>query len=101
MLQAPGPGLDLEVARRLGDESAPAPPYSTDPETTDCLIRRLEEKGLSVTCEQAGPIWHCALAALIYRSRERLATGAGPNRAVAVCRAIANLPSRSFSSGAR
>jgi hypothetical protein len=99
MLQGPGPGLDLEVARRLGDETAPAPAYSTDSETTDCLVRRLEEMGLSVTCEQAGATWHCALAALIYRTHERLATGAGPTRAVAVCRAVVNLPSGSLSSG--
>jgi hypothetical protein len=89
----------LEVARRLGNPANPAPPYSTDASTANLLVRRLEELGLTVTCELEKPVWHCALAALINGARERLATGSAPTRAVAICRAVVNLPSGALSAG--
>jgi hypothetical protein len=92
MLQEAGPGLDREVARRLGEDRPPAAGYSTDPAAADRLISRLEENAIIITWIEAEPFWYCTLAVSVSGVRERIATGAGPTRPLALCRAVVNLP---------
>ena len=92
MLQEPGRALDTEVARRLADASPEVPPYSTKSDAADDLISRLEKAGLYATCERSGKLWHCVISIEAPRARERLASGTGATRPLALCRAILNLP---------
>jgi hypothetical protein len=92
MIYGAGPNLDNEVARRLGDEAPPAPPYSTDPTAADQLTARLEGHGISQTCESVQGVWYCTLWIPIAGQKERLATGSGETRPLALCRAVVNLP---------
>ena len=92
MLQEAGPGLDREVARRLGEDRTPAAGYSTDPAAADRLISRLEESAFFVTWIQAKPFWYCTLAISFSGVRERIATGTAATRSLALCRAVVNLP---------
>ncbi|HMF09482.1 MAG TPA: hypothetical protein VKJ00_10130 [Thermoanaerobaculia bacterium] len=88
MLHEPGPDLDRLIARRLGD-SAPQAEYSVEPAAADRLIARLEQTGLRLQSERADELWYCALSA---GTGQRLATGSGPTRELALCRAVSNLP---------
>ncbi|HKD10855.1 MAG TPA: hypothetical protein VKE50_02225 [Thermoanaerobaculia bacterium] len=88
MLHGPGPDLDRLIARRLGD-SAPEADYSVDPAAAERLLARLEKTGLGVQLEHADELWYCALSV---RTGQRLATGSGPTRELAFCRAVTNLP---------
>jgi hypothetical protein len=99
MLQEAGPGLDSEVARRLGEDRAPPAGYSTDPAAADRLISRLEESSLLVTWIEATPLWYCTLAISSSGVRERIATGTAATRPLALCRAVVNLPDGRLSSG--
>ena len=99
MLQEAGPGLDREVARRLGEDRAPAAAYSADPVAADRLISRLEKNAIIITWIEAEPFWYCTLAVSISGVRERIATGAGPTRPLALCRAVVNLPDGRLLSG--
>jgi hypothetical protein len=101
MLQEAGPGLNGEVARRLGEDRTPAAGYSTDPAAADRLISRLEESALFVTWIEAKPFWHCTLAISSSGVRERIATGTATTRPLALCRAVVNLPDGGLLPGGR
>ena len=92
MLPEAGPVLDKEIARRLGEEQTPAAGYSTDLAAADRLISRLEESAIFVTWIHAKPFWYCTLAVSVSGARERIATGTGETRPLALCRAVVNLP---------
>jgi hypothetical protein len=96
MLPGPGPDLDHLVARRLGD-SAPEADYSVDPTAADRLIARLETSGLLIQWERADELWYCTLAG---RAAQRLATGSGTTRELALCRAVSHLPADAAPGGA-
>jgi hypothetical protein len=91
MLPSAGPALDGIVAQRLGD-LAQAPNYSTDPAAADRLRARLEKSGILVLAEQSDGAWYCTLSVEMGWARERLATGSGETRELALCRAVFNLP---------
>jgi hypothetical protein len=101
MLQEAGPGLDREVSRRLGEDRTPAAGYSTDPAAADRLISRLEESAFFVTWIEAEPFSYCTLAISFSGVRERIATGAGATRPLALCRAVVNLPNGRLLSGGK
>ena len=92
MLREAGPALDSEVARRLGEDQAPAASYSTDPAAADRLVSRLEKSAFFVTWIEAKPFWHCTLAISFSGVQERIATGTARTRTLALCRAVINLP---------
>ena len=91
MLPEAGQDLDREVARRLGEEGPSVSCYSTDPRAADELIARLGRSEVLAACEKVGSLWYCTLSTTFGTSRERLATGAGTSRALALCRAVVNL----------
>jgi hypothetical protein len=101
MLQEAGPGLDREVARRLGEDRTPAAGYSTDSAAANRLISRLEESAFFVTWIQAKPFWYCTLAISFSGVRERIATGTAATRPLALCRAVVNLPDGRLLSGGK
>jgi hypothetical protein len=101
MLQEAGPGLDREVARRLGEDRTLAAGYSTDPAAADRLISRLEESAIFVTWIKARPFWYCTLAIPVSGVRERIATGMAATRPLALCRAVVNLPDGKLLAGER
>jgi hypothetical protein len=83
--------LDREVAARLGRERSCAAGYSTRPGVADRVLADCEECGLFWQIEQSFGLWYCILS----RRRDgsdRLATGSGETRELAVCRAFLNLP---------
>lgn len=92
MLLEPGVGLDREVARRLGEEGPESAGCSTDARAANGLIARLERHGFFADCERSGNLWYCTLSSSVGGFRERISTGAGPTRPVALCRAVVNLP---------
>ena len=95
MLQEPGPDLDHEVARRLGEEGLTLS-YSTDLRAADELTARLAKLKVVAVCERFGTLWYCALSIDFGHARERLATGTGKTRPLALCRAVMNLPPESL-----
>ena len=90
MLPDPGPDLDRQVLQRLGEQAHGSVRYSTDESAYDLLVARLARSEILTACEQVGSTWYCTLSS--GKGRERLATGAGPTRSAALCRAVVNLP---------
>lgn len=90
-LDEPGQDLDRKVAARLSLSEADA--FSTDETSVDRLVSALEKHGFVSSVEQQDGSWW----ATIWTSgskRERLATGSGPSRPLALCRAVVNLSGR-------
>jgi hypothetical protein len=94
MIPEAGPALDIEVARRLGAAGKPEARYSTDPASADPLIARLGQDSVFATCEQVDDLWYCVLTADVAGVRQRIASGSGETRSLALCRAIVHLPLR-------
>ena len=93
----PGDLLDGEVARRVFGRSreSDTPPYSTDEDAALRLRELLEARGgLRCVFEPWEGTWYCTWWTVEEGAlRERIASGSGPTRAVAFCRASVNLPS--------
>jgi hypothetical protein len=91
LLKAAGPGLDREIERKLnGDAKKRTPPYSTSEKAASRLLRRLEMQDMPCTVEQIDGAWYCTLWVVFPSCRERLATGSGETRALAIARAVMN-----------
>lgn len=91
MLPDPGPELDRQVLHRLGEQAQGSVRYSTDENAHDLLVARLTRSAILTACERVGSTWYCSLSDAAGKG-ERLATGAGPTRSAALCRAVVNLP---------
>ncbi len=78
--------------RRLGEPAHRSTRYSTDESAYDQLVARLARSEILTACERVGNTWYCTLSCAAGKGRERLATGAGPTRSSALCRAVLNLP---------
>jgi len=95
-LLQPGTSLDQEVARHVfrgGDGFEPAK-YSSDDVAAQRLRELLEARG-TIRCafEPWEGTWYCTWwTSGTSGPRERLASGSGPSRALAFCRACLNLP---------
>jgi hypothetical protein len=92
----PGSALDRQIARQLdgmrhGREPAP---YSTDEGAALRLVERLGACGISPEFEQDDEQWYCVfrLARADGGAGERVASGSATTRALAICRAVLNLP---------
>jgi hypothetical protein len=86
-----GPDLDRQIERKLnGDAKKKTPPYSTSEKAASRLLRRLEMQEMPCTVEQIDSTWYCTLWIVLPKGRERLATGSGETRALAVARAVMN-----------
>jgi hypothetical protein len=94
MIPEAGPALDVEVAMRLGGAGKPDPLYSTDPAVADQLIARLGQESVFAACEQVDDLWYCVLTADVAGVRQRIASGSGETRSLALCRAVVHLPPR-------
>jgi hypothetical protein len=94
MIPEAGPALDTEVAERLGDAVPPDVRYSTDPAVADRLVARLGEESVLAMCEQVDELWYCVLTADVAGVRQRIASGSGETRSLALCRAVVHLPLR-------
>jgi hypothetical protein len=77
---------------RLGEQAHGSVRYSTDASAYDLLVARLARSEILTACERVGSTWYCTLSGPAGKGRERLATGAGPTRSAAACRAVLNLP---------
>ena len=94
----PGNDLDLEVARHVFGHASSrdeAAAYSRDEIAAQRLRELLEARGtLRCTFEPWEGTWYCTWWTVAEGApRERLASGSGPTRALAFCRASVNLPS--------
>lgn len=91
-----GPSLDRRIGRLLEGVRRPleAPAYSTDDGVAQELATRLEGRGISPVLEEDSGSWYCVFWAA--RSgdevKERVASGSADTRALAICRAVLNLP---------
>jgi len=86
-----GPDLDRLIERKLnGDAKKRTPPYSTSEKAANRLLRRLEMQDMPCTIEHVDGMWYCIFWVQSDRSRERLATGSGETRALAIARAVLN-----------
>lgn len=93
MLLDAGPDLDRQIERKLnGDAKKRTPPYSTSEKAASRLLRRLEMQDMPCTIDQIDELWYCTFWTLTIESnsRERLSTGSGETRALAVARAVLN-----------
>ena len=91
-----GAPLDRKIARlvdgpRIEGEVAP---YSSDETAAQRLATRLETLGITSTFEEDAGCWYCVFWAPRPGdgTQERVASGGGSTRALAVCRAVMNLP---------
>ncbi len=94
MIPEAGPALDSEVAERLGGAVSGETRYSTDPAVADLLIARLAQRCVFATSEQVDDLWYCVLTADVAGVRQRIASGSGETRSLALCRAVVHLPLR-------
>ncbi len=91
MINAAGPELDRQIERKLnGDAKKRTPPYSTSEKAANRLLRRLEMQDMPCTIEEIGGVWFCTFWIILPGSRERLSTGSGETRALAIARAVMN-----------
>lgn len=91
MLLGPGPDLDRQIERKLnGDAKKRTPPYSTSEKAASRLLRRLEMQDLPASVEEIDGKWFCTFWVVVEAARERLATGSGETRALAIARAVMN-----------
>jgi hypothetical protein len=90
-LNGAGPELDRLIERKLnGDAKKRTPPYSTSEKAANRLLRRLEMQDMPCTVEQIDGVWYCTFWIVYPASRERLSTGRGETRALAIARAVVN-----------
>jgi hypothetical protein len=91
-----GASLDRRIARLiLGPRSTTEPPpYSRDEAAADSLAARLATLGIEPSLERDGDRWYCVFRAAQSGDglKERIASGSAPTRALAICRAVLNLP---------
>lgn len=91
MLSSAGPELDRQIERKLnGDAKKKTPPYSTSEKAANRLLRRLEMQDMPCTIEEIDGVWFCTFWIILPGSRERLSTGSGETRALAIARAVMN-----------
>src|SRR5450432_4241236 len=91
MLIGPGPDLDRQIERKLnGDAKKRTPPYSTSEKAASRLVRRLDLQDMPCSIEEIDGVWFCTLWIVFGSSRERLSTGSGETRALAIARAVLN-----------
>ena len=91
MLLGPGPDLDRQIERKLnGDAKKRTPPYSTSEKAASRLLRRLEMQDMPASVEEVDGNWFCTFWVVFDGIRERLATGSGETRALAIARAVMN-----------
>ena len=91
MMIKAGQDLDRQIERKLnGDAKKKTPPYSTSEKAASRLLRRLEMQEMPCTVEQIDSTWYCTTWIVLPKGRERLATGSGETRALAVARAVMN-----------
>lgn len=80
-----GPELDRLVAVAMrGEATRSLAPYSTDGIAASRLLRRLGELGIAVEVEETEGQFYCTFRS----SGERIATGSGETRELAVSRAV-------------
>ena len=90
MVKDPGPELDRLIERKLnGDAKKKTPPYSTSEKAANRL-RRLEMQDMPCSLEKIEGIWYCTFWIVFADRRERLSTGSGETRALAIARAVMN-----------
>jgi hypothetical protein len=94
MIPEPGPTLDAEVAKRLEKAGSPEARYSTDPALVDRLVASLGQESVFAACELVDGVWYCVLTADVAGVRQRIASGSGETRSLALCRAVVHLPPR-------
>jgi hypothetical protein len=98
MIPEAGPALDAEVAKRLKEagspQGTPESRYSTDPALVDRLVASLGQESVFAACEQVDDLWYCVLTAEVAGVRQRIASGSGETRSLALCRAVVHLPPR-------
>lgn len=91
MLNDAGPELDRQIERKLnGDAKKKTPPYSTSEKAANRLLRRLELQDMPSSIEEIDSVWYCTFWVVFRDSRERLSTGSGKTRALAIARAVMN-----------
>ncbi|MEP6802827.1 MAG: hypothetical protein ABJC07_12845 [Acidobacteriota bacterium] len=91
MMTCAGPDLDRQIEKKLnGDAKKKTPPYSTSEKAANRLIRRLEMQDMPCTLEEIDGAWFCTFWVLLPGGRERLSTGSGETRALAIARAVMN-----------
>ncbi|MEO8191324.1 MAG: hypothetical protein ABI682_13360 [Acidobacteriota bacterium] len=91
MMTSAGPDLDRQIEKKLnGDAKKRTPPYSTSEKAANRLLRRLEMQDMPCTIEEVDGSWFCTFWIVLPNSRERLSTGSGETRALAVARAVMN-----------
>jgi hypothetical protein len=91
MVKEPGPELDRLIQRKLnGEAKKNTPPYSTSEKIANRLLRRLEMEEMPSTLEEIEGVWYCTFWVLFAGRRERLSTGSGETRALAIARAVMN-----------
>ncbi|HEY6051168.1 MAG TPA: hypothetical protein VIZ58_07955, partial [Thermoanaerobaculia bacterium] len=87
----PGPELDRLIERKLnGDAKKKTPPYSTSEKAANRLLRRLEMQDMPCSLEEIDGVWYCTFWVVFADRRERLSTGSGETRALAIARAVMN-----------
>ena len=91
-----GSDLDRRIARLVDGLRNGAEPlaYSTDECTAEALTALLEKRGITSTVEQDADYWYCVFWAPRPGDGvlERVASGSAALRALAICRAVMNLP---------
>lgn len=91
MLIGPGPDLDRQIERKLnGDAKKKTPPYSTSEKAANRLLRRLEMQDMPCSVEEIDGTWYCTFWVVLPTGRERISTGSGETRALAIARAVMN-----------
>jgi hypothetical protein len=91
MLLEAGPDLDRLIERKLnGDAKKRTPPYSTSEKAANRLLRRLELQDMPSSVERIDDVWYATFWIVSGDSRERLSTGSGETRALAIARAVHN-----------
>ena len=91
MVNDPGPELDRLIERKLnGDAKKKTPPYSTSEKAANRLLRRLEMQDMPCSLEEIDGVWYCTFWVVFADRRERLSTGSGETRALAIARAVMN-----------
>ena len=91
-----GPSLDRRIGRLVGASCShlDAPAYSTNDESAQKLAELLDRQGISPTLEEDAGQWYCVfwIARPGDEAKERVASGSAHTRALAICRAVLNLP---------
>jgi hypothetical protein len=92
MIPKAGAELDHLVSESLGGGPQEAPPYSSDDAAAEAVLETLAGRGIFCSVESSGGIWCVKLSATFVRV-ETLGSGSSRSRALAICRAVANVVS--------